>query len=162
MMTCPSEIQLAHWETSLAQFIGVLRQGLSSSGGKKDPKKSPKGAYIIHADGAGGEIAFARWRNLYPLLNFLPTTGGADILANDGKTIDVKTTTRTDGNLLVPAHLKTAPCDIYALMMGDADSGAYKCLGWATSCQVFQEKNLRDFGHGLTYMVTQEELKKPN
>ena len=161
-MTCHSEIQLAHWETSLAQFIGVLRQGLSSADGRKDPKRSPRNAYRIHADGAGGEIAFARWRNLYPLLNFLPTKGGADLVADDGKTIDVKTTTKPEGNLLVPGHLKDDPCDIYALMLGDADSGAYHCLGWAKASEVFTDQNRRDFGYGLTFLVTQDKLRKPS
>ena len=152
----PSVITLEPWEVSLAQFLGNLRQGLSSANGARDPKQAQEDPYFIHVLGVGGELAFARMRNLYPLLNFLPTKGGADTFARDGKTTDVKTTTRKDGSLLVGTNKKEDPCDYYVLMI--ADFPKFTCKGWASKEDIFQDCNRRDLGHGPVYVVNQNKL----
>ena len=69
-MTSPSEIVLEPWECSLATVLGGLRQGMSSANGDKDTlKKSNRDPYAIHVEGVGGELAFARMRNLCPFTN---------------------------------------------------------------------------------------------
>ncbi len=160
-MTSPSEIVLEQWEQSLATILGGLRQGLSSANGDRDTlKKSKRDPYAIHVQGVGGELAFARMRNLCPLLNFLPTQGGPDVFTRDGKSIDVKTTIKGDGDLLVSTHKRQAPCAFYVLML--ADFPRYKCLGWIKGNDVFKEENVTDLGHGPVYLITQSNLKDFN
>jgi hypothetical protein len=156
-MLSHSEIILEPWEQSLATILGGLRQGLSSANGDKDTrKKSPRDPYAIQVEGMGGELAFARMRNLCPLLNFLPTQGGADMFTRQGKSIDVKTTSKPDGDLLVSPHKRQDPCDFYVLMVADFPS--YQCKGWATRQDLFKDENLRDLGHGKVYLINQENL----
>lgn len=158
-MQSHSEITLEPWEVSLATIHGGLRQGLSSANGDKDTmKRSPRDPYAIHVQGVGGELAYARMKNLYPLLNFLPTQGGADMFSRTGRSIDVKTTSKEDGDLLVSAHKRQDPCDFYVLMV--ACGPVFKCMGWACKEEIFQDANLRDLGRGKVFLLRQDQLTK--
>lgn len=157
-MTCNSEvITLEPWEQSLAHLIGTMRQGLSSANGAQDPL-SHVNSYAAHAMGVAGELAFAKWRNIYPLLNYLPTKGGADCLGHKGQSIDVKTTSDENGHLIVGRGKKHHPCDNYVLMIGNGKD--FRCGGYATSEEVFDDNNLGDGGHGLQHCIDQGNLRR--
>lgn len=106
--------------------------------------------------GFGGELAFAKMANQFPLTDTDGPTR-VDCVIN-GKSVDIKTTNLENGRLLVrPAH-KLKPADAYVLITGSMDEG-YTYRGWATAEQIFADENLTDLGHGPTYALTQGELR---
>jgi hypothetical protein len=50
------------------------------------------------------------------------------------------------------------PCDIYVLVIVDDNGG--DVIGYATKEDLFDEKNIKDLGHGNTYTLDQNELKE--
>ena len=75
-----------------------------------------------------------------------------------GKTIDVKTTAREHGRLVVPLKKKSSPSDIYALVTGDLPT--FTICGYATADEVFS--SVIDLGHGDCYGLNQEQLTQFN
>ena len=126
------EITLNDGEQVTARMVANMRTGLNRIKGVRDAKKSPRDAYDIELDGIGGEMAFAKMRNLCPDLNVLPRKGGHDFTTHKGNTVDVKTTPLDKNDLLVMAN----------------------------KADVFLESNLVDLGHGMTYKVPQERLTR--
>ena len=105
--------------------------------------------------GFSGELAFAKMTNQFPVTN---TDGPTHIdCVVNGKTVDVKTTRRELGQLLVrPAHMDD-PAEAYVLLTGTIDTG-YTYKGHMYAEDVFQPENLTDLGHGPTYAVPQHRL----
>ena len=67
--------------------------------------------------GLGGEIAVARWLNIYPDLTTHTRQGGADLTSNTGKRIDVKTTMYKTGKLLAMMNTAYPDIDIFVLVI---------------------------------------------
>jgi len=72
--------------------------------------------------------------------------------------VDVKTTPKEDGDLLVHAGKARNPCDVYVLMTGTFPTYTYR--GFALKGGIFVDSNLNDLGHGPTYLVPQANLRK--
>ena len=106
--------------------------------------------------GFSGELAFAKMANQFPITN---TDGPTHIdCVVNGKTVDVKTTHREHGQLLVRPSHKDDPAEVYVLLTGTRDTG-YTYKGHMYAEDVFQPENLTDLGHGPTYAVPQHRLK---
>ena len=107
--------------------------------------------------GVCGEMVFAKTFNIYLDLCFHNRSGGHDLVLK-GKTIDVKTTAREHGRLVVPLKKKSSPSDIYALVTGDLPT--FTIRGYATADEVFS--SVIDLGHGDCYGLNQEQLTQFN
>tara|TARA_Y100000310_G_C20561210_1_gene753154 strand:+ start:260 stop:775 length:516 start_codon:yes stop_codon:yes gene_type:complete len=152
------ETTLSEAEILTARVVASMRTGLNRQSGTPDAKKCDRDGFEIDLDGVGGEMAFAKLKNLCPDLGALPRSGGHDFLTKNGRTLDVKTTSVKHGNLLVGENKANAPSDFYVLMTGKFPT--YEYVGWASSKQVFKAENLVDLGYGKVYRVWRKDLRK--
>jgi hypothetical protein len=157
-MTARNTITLTPGEVMLVRIIASLRAGVNRTLGTPDAKRGPQDGFHTDLLGVAGELAFAKRFNLYPDLTFNPRSGGHDFVSKNGNTVDVKTTDRCDGRLLVTPKKKAEPSDVYFLIVGDIPR--FQLRGYATAKQVFEESNLTDFGRGECYAVEQKNLKE--
>ena len=142
------------WATSWATEIYEKSADSNLHDAKMDKSADSLQLDII---GFSGELAFAKMANLFPVTNTDGPTN-FDIIVN-GKKVDVKTTNRDNGQLLVrPAH-KGKSADAFVLLTGTMNNG-YTYRGWMNAEEVFQDENLTNLGHGSTYAVPQYLLKK--
>ena len=112
----------------------------------------------IDIDGVVGEYCVAKQLNVCPDLTVSPRKGGIDLKSRTGNSIDVKTTRHKSGRLLATVKKIEDPCDIYVLVIVDDNGG--DVIGYATKEDLFDEKNIKDLGHGNTYTLDQNELKE--
>jgi hypothetical protein len=156
-MTAQNTITLTPEEVTLVRIIASLKAGVSRSMHVPDAKRDPRDGFDLDLLGVAGELAFAKRFNLYPDLTFSPRSLGHDFLTAKGKTVDVKTTDRQDGRLLVTPKKKAEPSDVYFLICGDVPR--FELKGYATAEQVFDDGNLVNLGRGDCYAVEQKDLK---
>ena len=150
-------VKLDAAEQLTARVIASMRAGINRVNGTRDGKRCDQDGFDVDLAGVGGEMAFAKLKNLCPDLGALPRSGGHDFLTQDGKTLDVKTTALEDGNLVVGENKAAAPSDFYVLMIGKFPT--YRYAGWASCKKVFQPENHVDLGYGKCYRVWREDLK---
>ena len=146
-------INLSAGEVMLARLLASLRTGLNRVTKVKSTKFGDADLFQNEILGVAGEIAFAKSRNLYLDLSFDPRKGGTDFVLN-GKKIDIKTTEREDGRLLVPIWKTPDDSDIFVLITGKVPT--FKIRGFATSKEVFAHKT--SVGYGPCYAVSQNKL----
>jgi hypothetical protein len=149
-------IELSRPEALLCQQIGIMRR-LSNRGSRvADAQVGKQDPWQIDVDGVVGEYAVAKAMNLF----FDPTieirAGGADLIARDGKTIDVKTSRHKDAHLQSRLEKAKNPCDFYFLVI--VDGWVAEIIGFAKKGDLFQEANIKDVGHGPGYLLAQEYL----
>lgn len=154
-MRMKTDVTLNGNEKSIARFIAEGRTNYNRGHGVVDKNISDK-KKVIELEGMAGEMAFSKLANLYPDFD----TNGArayDVILDDGTRVDVKTS-----SYISDPHLKRLKeddikyVDVYVLMAGKLPN--YKYIGWATFNELIQEKNLHDYGHGLTYKLEPHEL----
>ena len=147
------EITLSAGEVMLARLLASLRTGMNRVTNVKSTKFGDSDLFHNEILGVAGEIAFAKSKNLYLDLSFDPRKGGTDFVAN-GRKIDIKTTEREDGRLLVPIWKTPEDSDIFVLVTGKVPT--FKIRGFATASEVFANKT--SVGHGPCYAVSQDKL----
>lgn len=151
-------ITLTLGEISVATSIAAMRVGSNRQSGVDDAYIGPGSKrFASEFNGACAEIAFCKYRNLYPDLTVGPRSGGVDCVGRSGETVDVKCTDRSDGNLLVRIDKAASPCDYYALSVVRGP-GEVEIIGYASADEVFRDENLKDVGHGPTYFIKQSQL----
>jgi len=145
-------ITLNQTEMQMATLNGMGRMvqnqinGISSQGRRKlDPD----------INGAGGEIAVAKYFNRYPDLSIGPHRRGWDLEVNR-RTIDVKTTTYQPGYLQAKTYKKIKDADMYILV--HAAFPIFTIIGGVKSEELMQEHNIKDMGYGPNYTLEQSQL----
>ncbi|MBA7468404.1 hypothetical protein ES707_03653 [subsurface metagenome] len=96
-------VTLSQPECRIAAYIGRLRREISVAYDRKETRRdwTPDG-FRNDVEAAAAEMAVAKYLNIYP--EWQPTPGavpGFDLTWN-GQKLDVKSTQRPDGNLLIP------------------------------------------------------------
>jgi len=115
--------------------------------------------YELHLDGIAGEICFCRLFGLVPDLR-VGSHSRADATFPDGTTVDVKTMTFPNADLLVMPGKKEKRCDLYAMMVGRFPE--YRFAGVATQETVFRTENYRKYpANHWNYVVLKEHLYIP-
>lgn len=150
------KIRLTDSEIKICQWLAKQRHSSNRSGGVIDGKIGPQSCEETDLEGICGEFAFCKAMNLYPDLSISPRKGGDDVLLN-GKNIDIKTTKYKSGKLLARRSKSETPSDVYVLIVGQRPS--YNIVGWCSSADLIQDKNLIDLGYGKTYGLEQHVLK---
>ena len=107
-------------------------------------------------EGFGGEIAYCKLVNLYPDLDTNLSTPDYDCMSCNGEKIDVKTTKYRNGHLIATTNKIKHPPDIYVLVIGTFPE--YCIIGEISASFLLRPENIKDFGMGDTYAVTQSEL----
>jgi hypothetical protein len=108
-------------------------------------------------EGVMGEVAFAKQMNVYPDLSTEPRKNGYDCLFNEHR-VDIKATNVASGSLLLPEWKDNPDIDIYVLAILHAFH--VELIGWAFKTDLMQPENLKDYGYGPTYGLTQQQLRK--
>jgi hypothetical protein len=125
--------------------------------GIKDNKVSDKRSEDINYLGVVGEYAFCKRMNVCPDLSTESRKNGYDCTYKD-KRWDIKATECRTGHLLIPSTKNNPDVDVYALAI--IDGFHVELIGWAYKTDLMQPENLKDLGKGLSYMLTQQQLRK--
>ncbi len=145
-------------EQRLAKAVAIAkskrRTGNSEPGGPEYRKMGPSLRVDRLIQGLGAELAVARHLNVYPDL-------GEEYSALDltwrGVGVEVKSTYKRYGDLLVPAYQKGRGACIYVLAWGRFPQ--YEIVGFSTPKEIFREQNRFDPGKGECYKLDREELR---
>ncbi len=150
------QITLDNYEQEIVRGIALARHKNNIDRGSRDYKMGNGDDLLINIEGTGGEFAFCKLKNIYPDMTIdhpIPY----DCYINGHGYIDVKTTKKPFGMLLVGTWKSRAIPDYYALMVGEFPN--YEFKGFFPGAEVFKRENLVDLGHGQTYGIEQDRLK---
>jgi hypothetical protein len=150
------EITLNPVEEALCRDIAKRRYNSNRSNGVADKKIGPQDTQETDENGIGGEVAVAKFLNLYPDMVIKPQSKTYDLMSRKGSRIDVKTTKYKNGRMLATLKKHVEDCDVYVLVTGVLPK--YKIVGWIKSEDLIKDENVVDLGHGHSYGVTQDRL----
>jgi hypothetical protein len=96
----------------------------------------------IQVEGIGAEWAFAKAHNIFPNTN-MSGPNHIDFTMPSGVTVDVKSTDRQNGNLLVPLRFNISnSADAFALVRGTM-AGGFNYVGHVMAVEFFQKAEKR-------------------
>jgi hypothetical protein len=109
--------------------------------------------------GVAGEMCFARWMGIDfdPNQRLIP---GAPDFVIQGVKIDVKTSDRPNGDLVVSLSCKPGRANLYVYVSGTG--AVWQIVGFAPESVLFQEKYLKDLGRGTCRVVPRSDLYSPH
>jgi len=119
-------VVLSEAEVFLAGSLIALRQSINRQAGIVNQKAGKQDPITTEQVGVYGELAFAKWANVYPDLTTHLRKGSADALFR-GWTVDVKATRNPHGDLWVD-YRPDKQSDIYVLVY--VNGAACELLGW--------------------------------
>lgn len=141
-------------EQLIVRQLALLRHTLSRMADLPNEKVANLPDEQIDLEGMAAEWIFCKALNVYPDLDGGPRTYDCTYY---GKTIDVKSTQREQGRLIVRTDKIADPCDYYVLVTGTFP-GPYTIRGVAEAQHVFAPKRLTDLGYGPVYAIPQSDL----
>ena len=151
-------VHMSQTEAIIAQMLGMMRGMTHKSNGLVDKQMGMQDPLEIDRDGMLAEMAAAKHLNLWPDLSIRPNKSLSDLIGRKGDRIDVKSTRYKAGRLLIHRDKVVDDVDIYILAIVDVNN--VDLVGYISSKDAIQEKNLADIGHGLTYVIPQTMLTK--
>jgi hypothetical protein len=155
------EVILNEVEERLVAFLAKKRILANRKNDIPDEQVGNQDKLEMEINGLGGELAFCKATNSYPDLTLAGEPGTRPKADTHlfGSLWDVKTTKRADGRLLVrPTKRGQKACEYYVLVTGSMPN--YKIVGWIHAEDLFWNHNLKDLGHGKTYVIEQDQLRK--
>jgi len=139
-------------ELQIADMVALLRHETCNN-------KKPEQLRLDYI-GFLGEMYIAKLLNVYPDLTThrRSVVNGSDFgdLVVKNKRIDVKTTERTDGTIMVKEKSKNTNIDYYLHLIADPPYITY--IGGISSKVLCQPKNIKVFGFGPVYTVFNDKL----
>lgn len=150
------QITLDNHEQYIVKSIAEERQRNNIERGSRNFKVGNGDDLQISIEGTGGEFAFCKLHNIYPDMTINHPIPFDCYIKGHGF-VDVKTTKKLDGMLLVGVWKSRAVPDYYALMVGEFPT--YEFKGFFPGNDLFNDGNLVDKGHGPTYGIPQGRLK---
>ena len=145
-------------EVAMAQILATMRHNVARMAGVRNQRMGDQSDYATDLEGMASELAFCKAANYWPDMTIGPRSGGWDLVARNGKTIDVKATKHENGRLLATLKKKPEDADYYVLMVGECPT--YRIAGYATAGDLLKEENIIDLGYGPGYGLTQNQLKQ--
>jgi hypothetical protein len=150
------QITLDNYEQEIVRGIALARHQNNIDRGSRSYKMGGGDDLLINLEGTGGEFAFCKLKNIYPDMTIdhpIPY----DCYINGVGFIDVKTTKKPNGMLLIGTWKYRAIPEYYALMVGEFPN--YEFKGYFRGSEVFKPENLVNLAHGDTYGISQDRLK---
>lgn len=148
---------LSEPEKKMAKYLASQRYNKNRSTNTFNNKIGPQSNEQTDLEGIAAEIAFCKMFNVYPDFQ-LDTRPYYDAILPNGITVDVKATSHPHGRLLAVLNKASNPPQLYALMIGEFDTG-YTFKGFYPSKKLLQECNIKNLGYGPTYAIDQKFLK---
>ena len=150
------EYTLTDLEQKLCTEGSEMRYNVARTSGVSNGKIGPQSNKETDLLGLGGELAVAKWLNIYPDLTTYARQGGVDLISNTGKRIDVKTTMYETGRLL--AKINTAYPDIDIFVLVTAKFPVFIVRGWATKEELLRPDTVTNLGYNNVHCLAQDEL----
>jgi hypothetical protein len=150
------QISLDNHEQEIVRGIALARHNSNIDRGSRSYKMGNGDDLLINLEGIAAEFAFCKLKNIYPDMTIdhpIPF----DCYLNGHGFIDVKSTKKPNGMLLVGTWKYRSVPAYYALMVGEFPN--YEFKGYFPGAEVFKDENLVDLGHGPTYGISQDRLK---
>jgi hypothetical protein len=149
------QITLDLHEQEIVRGIALARHKNNIDRGSRDFKMGGGDDLLINIEGTGGEFAFCKLQNIYPDMTINHPIPFDCYIKGHGF-IDVKSTKKTNGMLLVGIWKSRSIPDYYALMVGEFPT--YEFKGFFPGEEVFNDENLVNLGHGETYGISHDRL----
>ena len=131
------EVVLVPSEQAIAKALGSYRQLKSEEAGLKDVHGFKGDGASIHTEGAGGELAFAKAFDLYPIFSE-GTFKAPDFSTN----IQIRTRSSHSYELIV--RKDDSPTDIFVLITGTMPT--YRIRGWMYGVEAMKPQYLENHG----------------
>lgn len=139
----------------VCKVFGELRSLSARSNNIKDVKVGNHNGIDGDIIGFMGEYAFAKAFNVFPDFGLKPRSGSPDGIIK-GLRYDVKSTNYKNGKLLSTLKVN-ADVDLYVLAI--IQQNIVELKGYAYKNELINEKNKKDLGHGIGYVLNQYELR---
>lgn len=150
------KITLNYQEQVIVKEIALARHLTNVDKERKDMKMGNGNDLQINLEGLGGEFAFCKSRNIYPDMS-IDQPMPFDCKLDKHGFIEVKTTKYKNGHLVVGTWKKDYPVPAYfVLMVGEMPT--YELKGFFLGSEMFKDENIKNFGYGQTYAITQDRL----
>lgn len=153
-------IQLDPGEALAAHQVAALRNYVNAGRRIQNRRQdTTAGSTKLNVVGFLGELAFAKWRGVFPDLTAHPRAGVPDFTI-DGQTYDIKATDHPEGNLICyEGAQSTAKFYVLALVRATANGYGYNVEfpGWTTGADLIRPERrvkLRTW----CYLVPRNEL----
>ena len=146
-------VTLTPVEHALSRRIAMLRYESNRKKGNVNHLRIPDKYEAHEMNGFGAELAVCKALNVYPDLS-ISEAPAADLQYKNAD-IDVKQSSTKSAHLLLAAE-KVKLCEWYCLVIGDMP--VYDIVGFARLDDLRREENLKDFGYGATYALSQDKL----
>ena len=150
------EFTLTDLEQYLCRHGAEMRHNVARSSNVYNGKIGPQSNEETDLLGLGGELAVAKWLNVYPDLTIYARQGGVDLISHTGKKIDVKTTKYSTGKLLAKINTAYPDIDIFVLVTGEFP--VFTVRGWATKEELLRPDTIANLGHGNAHCLAQDKL----
>lgn len=159
------EVVLTQIEREVISLVGLRRWANNVRQGLFDRNKSGRDGERLHLLGYAGEWAFCKLVGVMPDMRVEAGEAvGQDFdlrLPGSGRTVDVKTTDRANGNLIAPSHKGSEGhgADVYVLMWSKG-VGRFEFAGWCEHGEFITPGRLRPLRGGvMTYFMPASELR---
>jgi len=149
-------IELIPEEIDIAKALATKRHEACQASGVKDKQKGDQDPIEIHFTGFCGELACAKFLNVYADYSTHIRKGGWDLIGKNGKKIDVKTSKNINGKLYIEISKKPDAVDFYIFCT--KEDSLVNIVGYIASKDAICESNIGDVGHGLSYVIPQNRL----
>lgn len=152
------EVHLTPSEIAVCRALGNMRTIAARAGSVNDKQMGKQAAFEIDEDGVIGEYAFCKAKNIFFDPSASPRSGSYDCVLM-GKRIDIKTTRYAQGRLAVTTK-RNPDVDIYVLALYDPAADKVTFPGYILADYLYQPENLKDLGHGPSYVLEQSKLNR--
>ena len=152
------EYTLTKLEQKICSTGGKMRYNSNRKAGVPNSRVSKRSPTDVEMIGVAGELAVAKYLNVYPDLTIFIRKGGADLITPNNKKIDVKTTFYDNGKLI--AFYKPDYGDIDTFVLVTAEHYPTVVIrGWAKKEDLINNDKIGNLGYGKVFMMEQSELK---
>lgn len=152
------EVQLTMAEIAVCRMLGNARTIAARAGSVNDKQMGKQPAFEIDEDGVIGEYAFCKAKNIFFDPSASPRSGSYDCVLM-GKRLDIKTTRYAQGRLAVTTK-RNPDVDIFVLALYDPATHKVTFPGYVLADRLYQSENLKDLGHGQSYVMEQSKLNQ--
>jgi len=167
------EVTLRGEELTFAYLIGRARRRRNEGVQVRDLKVGDADPWELDVEGMAAELAFCRAANVFPDTDTRPRADSPDCVLPSGLVVDVKGTSREDGNLIAPTtkHKNEHTADIAILVVGKfpfSEDGKgwdksknipYVIHGWAWNSDLLSRCTLRNL-RKPTHFIDRSDLYK--
>lgn len=145
---------------AVAHYLASVRRLQNQSGGIGDQRRDSKmPAIALDVLGTVSELAWFKQRGVFPDMSLKPRRGGPDDVLPDGRTVDIKSTWRSDGQLVAKANSRQQQKhDMFVLAI--VQENVVDFVGYATGNELICEETIQSLGHGPSHVLPQERLHR--